>query len=260
MGRVKCLFFFFIITCSVLLTGCPFQSKESSPDSDKAGRLVMFLGVDISGSFKAGPHFKDSLRFMSYYLYAHLNGIGGAEVPYALFVGSIGGEKPNEPKTFYPIHDFKYKSIKEIEATLFKIFPKSRNNPFTDYNAFFRQVQETVRARKLLMKPISIILLSDGIPDAPRKNDYRSIELKPLENLTRNVTIRLLYTTAQVGLNWRTKVPRRRVRIWTQDANVMKNWNNPKILQPSIPFKKQTRFFDWLKDNVDFPARVSRVN
>ncbi|HEM49508.1 MAG TPA: hypothetical protein ENO27_04785, partial [Caldithrix sp.] len=96
-------------------------------------RLSMFIGVDISGSFIKGKYFDDSIDFLAHYIYAHLNGLGGLDVPSVLFVGSIGGEKKDEPKTLYPISDFENKSIEEIKMQLKKSFPKNKFNPFTDY-------------------------------------------------------------------------------------------------------------------------------
>jgi hypothetical protein len=244
-----------VITMAVLFTqtGCP-AGKEPAP------RLVQFIGVDISGSFKRSR--KDALEFTAHYIYTHINGLGGAKKPKALFVGSIGGARKNEPKTFYPIENFLYKTLDGIRSELKRIFPKNRNNPFTDYNAFFKQVNSYVLNNKLLMKPISIILLTDGLPDTPKKSgrhNYRSFDLKPLERLSRNITVRVLYTSASTGLNWHNKVPRRRVRIWTQDANVMRNWKSRDLLQKNKAFKDQTRFFSWLKKNVDFTAPIRPV-
>jgi hypothetical protein len=199
---------------------------------------------------------------MAHYLYAHFKGIGGLKVPHSLFVGSIGGAKKDESKTFFPIHNFQYKDIDGIEKELFKIFPASETNKFTDFNAYFDQVATFMRNKQLIMKPTDIILLTDGLPDSPdinRKDRYRSIKLKPLENLSRNITIRVLYTTADIGMKWQNEVPRNRVRVWTQDADVMVSWKSKDIMQPGKPFEKQTRFIDWIKDNVDFPVRVKRV-
>ncbi len=105
-------------------------------------------------------------------------------------------------------------------------------------------------------------MFSDGIPDVKKEGetDFSSIVVKPLETLARSVTIRLLYTSAVVGKNWQTKVKRKRVKIWTQDAEVMVFWKDPKILIPDRPFEEQDRFFDWVKDNVDFGVRSRRVD
>src|SRR5690606_37345386 len=153
------------------------------------------------------------------------------------------------------IQTFQHRSVKEIERKLIEIFPRKRPNKFTDYNAFFQQIAVFVRNKKLVLKPITIIMLSDGIPDAPMKDgkhDYRSIKLQSLETLARDITLRVLYTSAVVGMNWQTKVPRQRVKVWTQDANVMKDWKDPHIMVPGKKFSEQERFFSWVKDNVDF--------
>ena len=70
------------------------------------------MGVDVSGSFARTPQFQDSLRFLSYYIYGHLHGIGGLEKVRALYVGSLGGDVANEPKTLYPIQKFERKNVK----------------------------------------------------------------------------------------------------------------------------------------------------
>jgi len=234
----------------------------SCGDSTVKPRLSMFVGLDISGSFIKGKYFDDSIDFLAHYLHAHLNGYGGLEEPNVLFVSSIGGAKANEPKTFYPIQTFERKSIEEIKMKLREIFPKKEINPFTDYNAFFEQVALTVRNKNLVLRPISIVMLSDGKPDVgtEAKSDFRNIIVRPLEQLARSVTIRLLYTDAVVGRDWQTKVKRRKVKIWTQDADVMVSWRDPKILIPGKEFADQNLFFEWIHDNIDFGVRARRVD
>ena len=245
-----------LLLAAVVVAGCSLGSGETRP------RLSMFIGVDISGSYMNGEYFDDSIDFLAYYIYAHLNGLGGLEVPSVLFVSSIGGARADEPKTFYPIQSFENKSIEEIKASLREIFPRENPNPFTDYNAFFEQVALTVRNKNLVLRPISIVMVSDGMPDIRRggKTDYHSIVVKPLEKLARSVTIRLLYTDAVIGKHWQTRVPRSRVKIWTQDAEVLTSWKDPKILMPGRPIEEQDRFFDWVSDNVDFGVRSHRVD
>ena len=103
--------------------------------------------------------------------------------------------------------------------------------------------------RKLILRPLAIVLLSDGIPDVPeatRDEALKTIVLKPLENLSRNIVVRLLYTDAQTGDQWSRLVPRRRVKVLTQDAVVMKGWRDPSIMIPGNDFEEQDRFFDWV--------------
>lgn len=248
----------FILINSALFSSCSFFYSDKAPQP----RLTMFIGVDISGSFTKSGHYEDSLDFLAYYLYGHLHGIGDMEKPNVLFVSSIGGATADEPKTFYPIQTFENKTIEEIRATLTEIFPETISNPFTDYNAFFEQCALMVKNKNLILRPISIVMLSDGIPDVKKdgKTDFRSLKLKPLEQLARNVTVRLLYTDAVVGTSWQINVPRRRVKIWTQDAEVMVSWKDPKILEPETEIEDQEHFFAWVQDNVDFGVRARRVN
>lgn len=235
----------------------------AQPEPPRTGRLVMFIGVDISGSFMNDRYFDDSIEFLARYIRAHLNGLGGMEIPHSLFVGSIGGVKRGEAKTLYPIQTFQDRTVEQIEAELKTLFPRKRVNPFTDYNAFFQQVADMVDAKKLILKPLSIVLITDGEPDLGGDNrsaKFRSIRLKPLENLSRNITLRILYTDAVTGKSWRDEVPRKRVKIWTQDAVVMTEWKDPRLLNPNRPFYTQQKFFAWVKDNVDFQPRLRRVD
>lgn len=239
------------------LSGCSYFNEKPQP------RLVMFVGLDISGSFIKGKYFDDSVDFLANYLYAHLNGLDDLEVPAAVFVGSLGGAKPGQPKAFYPIETFQDKSVAEIAAKLRELFPKNKLDPYTDYNAFLEQVSDVVKDRKMILKPISVVMVSDGMIDVPGKNgrhDYRSIDLYPMEKLSRNITLRLLYTSPEVGKKWEDQIPRRRVKIWTQDAEVMVTWKDPKIYLPDQPMDKQDKFLNWVKNNVDFSVRMKRVD
>lgn len=258
MSKIKLLLMVVVLS---LMTqpGCNVVDKA---DGAPTPRLSMFVGVDVSGSFMNGPHFDDSIQFLARYIYCHLSGVGGMEQPNALFVSSIGGARADEPKTFFPIQTFENKSVEEIEVTLREMFRKDEPNPFTDYNAFFEQVAYTVRSKNLVLRPIAIVMVSDGIPDVKRNGatDFDSIVLKPLERLARSVTIRLLYTDAVVGKSWQTGVKRQRVKVWTQDADVMVSWNDPKIMVPETALEEQPYFFDWVHDNVDFGVRARRVD
>ena len=237
--------------------------QASPAPAATAGRLVVFIGVDISGSFMSGEYFDDSIDFLAHYIYAHLNGLGGLEIPHSLFVGTIGGVKKGEAKTMFPIQTFQDRSVEQIAAQLRTLFPPKQVNPFTDFNAFFVQVADLVDAKKLILKPISIVLVTDGKPDlggTSRTERFRRITLKPLEKLSRNITLRVLYTDAVTAKSWRDEVPRKRVKVWTQDAVVMAEWNDPKTLVPGRPYAEQQKFFSWVQDNVDFKPRLRRVD
>ncbi len=244
-----------LLSVIILTAGCSLEGKQEP-------RLSMFIGVDVSGSYVNSEHFDESISFLANYIYAHLNGLGELEKPNELFVSSIGGSEPGEAKSFYPIHVFKNKSVEEIEQQLREYFPKEKQNDLTDFNAFFEQVAQTIRNKNLVLRPVSVIMLSDGVPDIRNngETDYRSINLSPLERLSRNVTIRLLYTDPVTGQKWQTKVPRRRVKIWTQSAEVMTTWNDSTIFRPDSTLDKQDRWLTWTKENVDFGVRARRVD
>jgi hypothetical protein len=139
-------------------------------------------------------------------------------------------------------------------------------NTYTDFNAFFSQVADMIGQKKLLLKPISIVLLTDGDPDMGETADaremakFKGLQVEPLETLSRNITVRVLYTDAVTAKNWRDEVPRKRVKVWTQDAVVMAEWDDPALMLPDQPYAKQARFFSWVRENVDFVPRLKRVD
>lgn len=249
-------------TAIALFTGILFIAVGCSLDGEQKPRLSLFIGVDISGSFINSGYFDESLKFLSHYIYAHLNNIDDLEEPNVLFVSSIGGANPGEPKTFYPIQTFENKSVEEIEERLHDIFPDTVQNPITDFNAFFDQVGQTLRNKNLVLRPVSVVMVSDGVPDIQKngETDFRSLDVSPLEQLSRNITLRVLYTDPVTGKNWQTEVPRRRVKIWTQDAEVMTTWNDSTIYLPQKPIAEQARWTEWVKDNVNFGVRARRVD
>lgn len=244
----------FALLASVV--ACNPQTGERKP------RMTLFVGVDASGSFYRSGYYEDSLAFLAHYIYGHLNELGGLTKPRELFVGAVGGRNLNEPKAFHPIHDFEGKDIPTIEANLREWFPPTET--LTDFNAFFQQVARIAKERNLILAPITIMVVTDGIPDtAPQaakagsKSAYQQIKLDPLEYLSKNLTLRLTYVSPTVGENWREHVPRQRVRLWTVDAEVMKGWQEQ--LQPDVEPASQERFWKWVMDNVDFRVRTKRV-
>ena len=157
---------------------------------------------------------------------------------------------------------FVHKSVEQIHAELKKIFPKKKRNKFTDFNSFFEQIKINVENQKLIMRPLSIIMLPDGKPDAQKKGvtAYQTIYLGPLENLSRNISLRLLYGNASASNNWLKSVKRQRVKVWTQDAVVMAKWKEKQIYQPNLAFNEKKRFINWITDNVNFNPKLKRVD
>jgi len=108
------------------------------------------------------------------------------------------------------------------------------------------------------------VLLSDGVPDiAPGtrlgagETPYTRIDLTPLEYLSRSVTVRLLYASPTVGEDWKRKVRRKRVRLWTEEAQVMRGWHMQ--VQPDVPLEHQATLWKWVQDNVDFRVRTTNL-
>ncbi len=247
---------YILLVVALLLTGCT-SSKEAPP------RLSLFVGVDVSGSFARTPQFQDSLRFLSYYIYGHLHGMGDLEKVRALYVGSLGGDIPNEPKTLYPIQKFERKNVPEIEAELKELFGK-KGNFLTDFNAFFKNVSVVVQEQNLLITPIAIVIVTDGVPEVAgkksgkvQKASYEKINVSPLEFLARNVTIRVLYPSPIVANAWKLEIPRQRVRIWAVDADVMKGWRDQLEKKPTL--EEEKRLWNWIQDIVDLRVRRQKI-
>jgi hypothetical protein len=218
-------------------------------------RSTLVVGIDVSGSFRR--HYEDAIDFAAHYLYGHLNGLGGLRVPSAVFVGSVGGERPGEAKSFQPVHAFQGKGVEEIASHLRELFPPE--DSFTDFNAFFDRVATLVKRQGLILAPLDVIVLSDGVPDvtgradATRDSLYAQIDVSPLEYLSRSVTVRLLYANPTVAVNWERRIERGRVRMWTVDAPVMQGWREQ--LRADAQIDAQDALWKWVGDNVDFRVR-----
>jgi hypothetical protein len=237
---------------AVLLTGCGLESGERKP------RLTLFVGVDTSGSFRNSGSYDDAMAFLAYYIYGHLHELGGLDTPRELFVGAIGGRNLDEPKAFHPIQDFADKSIQGIEHDLRTWFPPS--DSLTDFNPFFRQVARIVKERNLVLAPVTLTVVTDGVPDVSLHKAksgsaavYKHIDLGPLEYLSRRMSVRLAYVSPQVGKNWHDLVPHQRVRLWTVDAEIMKGWKGQ--IEPGGAVEDQDRLWAWIQHNVDYRVR-----
>ena len=212
-----------------------------APAPEDAGpRTSYFIGVDVSGSFERTGGYDDALAFAAHYIHAHLNGRGDLQEPRALFVGAVGGDAPGQTQGFHPIHDFQGKSIPEIEADLSEWFPP--NDLLTDFNTFFQRVATLAKRHNLVLGPIDMVVLTDGIPDVGAgmqpvdspEELYTQIDFDPLEYLARNVTVRLLYPDPDIAANWERRVERSRVRLWTVDRVVMQGWRE-QLRMPEPP-------------------------
>ncbi len=222
-----------------------------------APRSTLVIGVDVSGSFR--HEYNDAIDFAAHYLYGHLNGLGDLAIPSAVFVGSVGGERPGETKSFQPIHSFQGKSVEELSTYLRELF--TAEDAYTDFNAFFDRVATQVKRRNLTLAPLNIVILSDGVPDDPAAaqsdDPYSVINLDALEYLSRSVTVRVLYPSPSVAVNWERRIPRQRVRMWTVDAPVMHGWREQLIT--GVAIEEQEDLWRWVHDNVDFRVRSRRL-
>ncbi|UCD24854.1 MAG: hypothetical protein JSW51_02750 [Gemmatimonadota bacterium] len=230
-------------------------------ETTRQARSTLVIGIDVSGSFRATGNYDDAIDFASHYLYGHLNGKGELKVPSAVFVGSVGGARPGEPKSFQPIHAFQGKSVEEIGTALREQFPPE--DSFTDFNAFFDRVATLVKRQGLILAPLNIVVLSDGVPDATgssagtSESAFQQINVSPLEYLSRSVTVRLLYGSPTSSVAWEREIKTRRVRMWTVDADVMAGWREQLDLSPEGG--EQDGLWDWIGDNVDFRVRSRRL-
>jgi hypothetical protein len=241
---------------AVALISIAVAASAAETEETKTPRSTLFVGIDTSGSFRFA--YDEALTFVAHYLYGHMHEFGGLAKPRDLFVTAIGGKDNSEPKAFHPIHDFNAKDVRQIEADLRKWFPPT--DTLTDFNVFFDQVARVVKDRNLVLAPITIMVVSDGVPDvrdAKIKSgspaSYQHIDLSPLDYLSKNVTVRLVYASPKVGDNWRKLVKRDRVRFWAVEYDVMKGWRAQ--MKPDADLANQDRLWKWVRDNVDYRVR-----
>jgi hypothetical protein len=235
-----------------LVLGC------SPPKDGPPPKSTLVIGLDVSGSFRKSGHFDDAIDFAALYIYAHMKGFHDLRRPTDVFIGTMGGQKAGEAKTFHPIQDLTGKSPAQIAASLRTWFPET--DPITDFNAFFDRVAVHITRQNLGLAPLNIVMFSDGVPDIPGvKGDerYRRINIGPLEYISRSVTVRLLYAQPPVAQRWEKLVPRKRVRLWTQDAEVMQGWRRH-FVSTARP-EQQDSLWSWMKNVVDFRVRRGKM-
>lgn len=239
------------LAAALAVSACVGGGAEKTP-----AKATLVIGIDVSGSFKS--QYDDAVEFASYYIYAHLHGLGGLHQPSALFIASIGGDRPGEPKAYHPIDDFSSRSQEEIAQDLRTWFPP--RDAYTDFNVFFQQVATLAKERGLILAPLTLVILSDGVPDVGGGhgvNPIAKINLQPLEFLSRSVTVRLLYASPTVGDEWKRLIHRKRVRLWTEEAPVMVGWHRQ--LADARPLEQQDSLWKWVADNVDFRVRTGAI-
>jgi len=242
---------------ALVFLGCTQGDQET-----RQAASTLVIGIDVSGSFRDSKLYDDAVDFASQYIVAHLQGAGGLKTPTAPFVGSVGGSRAGEPKAFHPINDFQGLSADQVAANIRSWFPPT--DEWTDFNTFFTRVAGIVKERGLILAPLNVVVLSDGVPDLPPgthlakgETPYQRIDVQPLEYLSRSVTVRLLYASPTVGDEWKRQVKRKRVRMWTEEGQVMIGWHAQ--YKAGLPMGQQTDFLKWVGDNVDFRVRGGNI-
>src|SRR5438034_10494444 len=109
MVRRRRVFAVALAAAGVVVAIAPARAADTA---EPVQRHSFFVGVDTSGSFRHAGY-EDAMTFLAYYLYGHVNELGGLAKPRDLFVAAIGGKDSNEPKAFRPIHDFAGKTRSE---------------------------------------------------------------------------------------------------------------------------------------------------
>jgi len=248
------------IAAAALIIGGISGCSAAAGDSPRVARSTLVIAIDVSGSFGGKARYESAIDFTANYLYAHIHGLSGLKQPTAVFVGSVGGEKPGETKSFQPIHTFQNMTVPQIAAYLRKEYP-SRDG-LTDFNPFFERVATLVKRQNLVLSPLNIVMLTDGIPDTPSErtdslSKYKKINVSGLEYLSKNTTLRILYPRPTVAVHWEKNVPRRRVRMWTVDNEVMETWRSH--YHAGQKPETQTELWKWIADNVDFRVRSGGI-
>ena len=247
----------FVVPAALALTLVTCKPSENAPPP----KSTLVVGIDVSGSFRQTPYFNEAIDFAALYIYAHLNGVGEIRRNTDVFVGSLGGERPGQPKTFHPIQDLTGKSPDEIAASLRAWFPET--DPITDYNGFFQRLSVHIRRQNLVLAPLNVVMFTDCQPDFPgagrlsTEAKFARIDMSPLEYLSRSVTVRVLYVRPVVAQNWERLVKRQRVRVWTQDADIMRGWRRHQVA--GVPLAQQDSLLSWMQEIVDFRVRRGKI-
>src|SRR5207245_9471394 len=69
-GRLFFVRLFSVALFAIFIAECTFPSSEASESDELKPRQAMFVGLDVSGSFKRD--YDDAVAFLAHYLYGHL--------------------------------------------------------------------------------------------------------------------------------------------------------------------------------------------
>ena len=226
------------------------------PSADRGQpRSTLIVGIDVGGSLAANGRYDSALDFAANYLYAHFRGLGGLETPNSVFVGPIDAAG-DDFTAFEAGRALEEMSVAQIAAHLRKKYPPRASA--TDFTPFFVRVAALVGSRDLALSPLNVVLLTDGLAEAPVPNadsplNYAAIDMSGLEYLAHSVTVRVLSPSPAVAARWEQQVPRRRIRMVTVTDSAMATWERHH--RAGLAPEQQAALWRWIADNVDVRVR-----
>src|SRR5436309_14670602 len=98
MVRRRRVFAVALAAAGVVVAIAPARAADRA---EPVQRHSFFVGVDTSGSFRH-TGYEDAMTFLAYYLYGHVNELGGLARPRNLFGAAIGGKGTHQTKVSRP--------------------------------------------------------------------------------------------------------------------------------------------------------------
>src|SRR2546425_11689349 len=77
MSRLRSALTASLVSAAIMLVavvGCNFQPGQQ-PSPQRKAPMTLFIGVDVSGSFK--HDYDNAMTFLAHYIYGHLHELGG---------------------------------------------------------------------------------------------------------------------------------------------------------------------------------------
>jgi hypothetical protein len=101
-------------------------------------------------------------------------------------------------------------------------------------------------------KALFVAAIGGKDPNEPKAfHPIHDFQGKNVDQIERD--LRKWYVSPKVGARWRELVPRRRVRLWTVDGEVMQGWRAQ--VRKNAALARQEKLWSWIKDNVDYRVR-----
>jgi len=224
-------------------------------------RSTLVVGLDISGSFRKSGQFDPAMRYASLYIYAHVNALGGLKQATDVFVGFFGWRARRTTQNV-PSHSGSERQVaggnRGRPASL--VPRRGSDHRFQRLLPADRRPHQAAKPGPGSVEHRDVFRRCPRFPGAgrlPAPQLYAKIDVSPIEYLSRNVTIRLLYAQPTVAQNWEKLVPRNRVKIWTQDEQVMAGWRRHEVA--GVPLDRQDSLWSWTQQIVDFRVRRGKI-